>query len=105
MPAKLTSRLRQDADARAHKTTLAVHTTVFRIQAGARARARVDTGEMRARLRGEMTGEFEGRVIGGARHTIYNELGTRYMSAQPMLVPAAEEATAPFHRMLRDAWG
>jgi HK97 gp10 family phage protein len=104
MGVTLRSRLASDADARTRATHAAVQTAVRSIETGAKRRARVDTGEMRRRLRGEMTGAFAGRVVGGAQHTIYNEYGTRHMAAQPMLTPAAELAREPFHHDLRQAW-
>jgi HK97 gp10 family phage protein len=58
-----------------------------------RLRSRVDTGRMRDGWRGEQTGEHSFEVDNPVEHTIYNEFGTRYMSAQPMLGPAIEEAT------------
>jgi hypothetical protein len=105
MPVKLTSGLRSGAAERARKTHDAVAATVFRVEAGAKVRARVDTGEMRNGLQGDMTGEYEGHVRGLAAHTIFNEFGTVHMAAQPMLVPAAHEARIPFVRAVTDAWG
>jgi hypothetical protein len=55
----------------------------------AQSLARVDTGEMREEIRVVPEG-----VVGGAAHTIFNEYGTYKMSAQPMLRPAAQVATA-----------
>lgn len=82
----------------------AVDLTLRRVRDGARRRARVDTGEMRRKLQDRKTGRFSGVVEGLADHTIFNEFGTRYMSAQPMLVPAAEENRQAFRRMVREAW-
>lgn len=89
---------------RAHRTRVAVEAATFLVEAGAKQRARVDTGQMRAGLQGQITGEYEGRVRGHAPWTIFNELGTRHMPAQPMLVPAAEEVRGPFLRALKQAW-
>jgi len=105
MPAKLTSRLSQIADDAEDRTEAAVERTVFAVEGGAKRRARVDTGGMRAGLQGRKTDRFGGVVEGLAAHTIYNEYGTRHMSAQPMLTPAAEDAREPFYRALREAWG
>lgn len=78
------------------KASAAVRKTVFDIEAGAKSRARVDTGAMRAGIGVEMSGPLSGEVIGHADYTIYNELGTSKMAAQPMLTPAAEEARPGF---------
>ncbi len=61
-----------------------------RIADGGRARARRDTGEMAAAF--EVVGiEMAREVINTSAHFIYNEFGTRKMSAQPMLTPAAKD--------------
>jgi HK97 gp10 family phage protein len=58
--------------------------------AGAKKRARVDTGEMRR-------GIIARRIKGGARvlmttdHDIFNEFGTSRMPAQPMLRPSMDD--------------
>src|SRR5687767_966854 len=93
--------LTRDADRR---IKVAVNTAGRLVEAGARSRARVDTGAMRAGIRWGAESDYEGRVIGHAPHTIYNEFGTRYMSAQPMLVPAAEEVRPAFHRAISEAY-
>ena len=102
MGAKLTGRLRDDD--RLRKTEQIVEKTLSDIEAGAKRRARVDTGAMRAGLQARKTGRFEGVVEGLVEHTIYNEFGTRDMSAQPMLTPAAEAAREPFYAALRKVW-
>lgn len=80
----------------------AVERAGLRVEAGAKARARVRTGFMRGEIQWHSHGPFEGEVIAGADYTIYNEYGTRYMSAQPMFVPAAEDAREAFVREIRE---
>lgn len=70
--------------------------TAFDIEAGAKERARVDTGAMKGGLKASEETPLVYHVTGHADHTIYNERGTRYMSAQPMLRPAAFEAEPKF---------
>ena len=81
----------------------------FRVEAGAKSRARVDTGNMRRLIRWIPTGPFSGTVEGGAHYTIYNEFGwTRTypngtivsVSAQPMFIPAVEVARPIFQEEL-----
>jgi HK97 gp10 family phage protein len=64
----------------------------------AQSLARVDTGEMREGIDAQVdtTGSGRRRMVlsGSAPHTIFNELGTAHMSAQPMIRPAID-ATAP----------
>lgn len=76
----------------------AVRDTIFAMEAEAKARSRVRTGTMRAGWEARITGEHTGSVRNGVRYTIYNEFGTRYMGAQPMIVPAAEHARVGFQR-------
>ena len=55
----------------------------------AKARAAVDTGEMKAKIGYQKRGNT--RIIGSAaKHAKFVELGTRYQRAQPFLVPAAK---------------
>jgi len=77
--------------------------TGFRIEAGAKARARVKTGYMRGQIRWTPIDPFSGEVVGGASYTIFNEYGTVHMTAQPMFGPATEEARPVFIEELRVA--
>ena len=56
----------------------------------ARRYSRIDTGDM---IRGWQWNDTNagGMLVNDVPHTVYNEYGTRYMSAQPMARPAAEE--------------
>ncbi len=74
------------------------------IRDGAAARSRVDTGAMQ---KGWQTAEVDddtSQVGNAVEWVIYNELGTRHMSAQPMLYPAVEVARKPFVQRIRDAY-
>lgn len=86
-----------------------VQSAGYKIEAGAKARARVKTGYMRGQIRWMPKDATSGEVVGGADYTIYNEFGTAYMSAQPMFVPATEEVRPWFESatvaMLRKAVG
>jgi hypothetical protein len=63
----------------------------FNIQGCAiRNTVRVDTGAMRNGWRVEHSGAMERTIFNTQEYAIYNELGTRYMSATPMLYPAVE---------------
>jgi HK97 gp10 family phage protein len=61
-----------------------------RIVDEAQRRSRVRTGTMRDGWTAERTGAYEYTVFNDVPWTVYNEYGTRYMSAQPMLGPAVE---------------
>lgn len=73
-----------------------VQKTGFDVEAGCKARSRVDTGEMRNGWTFQMTGDTSGEVSNGVAHTIHNEYGTVHMSAQPMAHPAADAARPAF---------
>lgn len=63
----------------------------------ARSLSRVDTGHMQAELTAAVSAAAGRRQIvisGGASYTIFHELGTVKMSAQPMIRPAIDQ-TAP----------
>lgn len=70
------------------------------IEFNARARARKDTGDMAAGIewRPDKTGDPQGRVVATDWKTNFHEFGTVKKAAQPMLVPAAEEARRGFLR-------
>lgn len=75
---------------------VAVRRTCERIETRAKGHSRADTGNMRAGWQHQMTGEMEGMVFNLVEYTVYNEYGTIFMSAQPMLGPAVEESTHEF---------
>ncbi len=68
-----------------------IHAAGFRVEGGAKLRSRVDEGTMRNGWNNRPTGPLSTVISNPVAHTIYNERGTRYMSAQPMLGPAMEE--------------
>lgn len=83
----------------------AVDSAGYRIEAGSKIRARHRTGFMRGEIQWVSgPGDHEGQVVAGANYTIYHEYGTRYMTAQPMLRPALEDARPLFEQDLRDAY-
>lgn len=82
-----------------------VQDTGGEVRDGAKARSRVDTGEMRAGWEFHMTGDLSGEVSNPVPHTIYNEYGTVHMSAQPMAHPAADAATPGFVAGVRAVLG
>lgn len=82
----------------------AVQKTAQDVEAGAKARSRVDTGAMRNAWQAVPRGPYEAEVVNGVDYAIYHEYGTRHMSAQPMAVPAAEAARDGFERALRRAF-
>lgn len=78
-----------------------VRRTALAIEGGCKIKSRVDKGQMRAGWQTKMEGDLTGVVFNPIGHTIYNELGTRRMSAKPMLVPSVEEQRRPFEDGVR----
>ena len=60
---------------------------------GAKRRARVDTGEMRNAINAKPNGRGA-RVSSPAAHSVFNEYGTRRMSAQPFMRPSMADVRA-----------
>ena len=66
------------------------------IEAHATLHAAVDTGNMLGSINAHKTGPLSGEVEAAAYYSIYVELGTRRMAAQPFMVPAAEVVRPAF---------
>lgn len=62
------------------------------IEREAKRRSRYETGNMRGGWQTDILGPYERMVYNLVEYTVYNEFGTIYMSAQPMLGPAIELA-------------
>lgn len=108
-----------------HTVNQVVRKTAFDAEAIAKPLARVDKGNMRNEIyvRTEdssdrttsaaadtfpevpATPHNEAWLVGGSGHTVFNEFGTVHMSAQPMIVPAAEQVRQPFIDALRKVVG
>jgi hypothetical protein len=72
--------------------------------ADAKARSRVDTGEMRDGWTAYMIDRFTYELKNDVPWTKYNEYGTVHMSAQPMAQPATEAARQRLPRALSEAF-
>ncbi|NUC71706.1 HK97 gp10 family phage protein [Haloterrigena sp. SYSU A558-1] len=84
-----------------------VETTVDEAVEEAQSRARVDTGELRDSIRNkveQMTGKIVAHLIAGAEHSAYNEFGTIYMSAQPMIRPALRKVEQDLVDRITKSW-
>lgn len=86
------------------RSATAVRQTLRDMQKTAKARSRVDTGQMKAGWQTAMLDEHTGQLANAVEHVKYNEYGTRHMSAQPMLTPAVESARGPFVQRIRKAY-
>lgn len=59
--------------------------------AGAKRRARVDTGEMRNKIVARRIAGGGARVLANTDHDLFNEYGTSRMSAQPFMRPSMDD--------------
>jgi HK97 gp10 family phage protein len=58
----------------------------------AKSVCRVDTGEMRDSIYGQVNGPEEAEIGATAAHSIFNEFGTIHMEPQPFIEPGAQVA-------------
>lgn len=80
-------------------------------QTVAQHHSRVDTGTMRAAWattvsqHGGPSASVEGLLYNNVEYVLYNEYGTRFMSAQPMAAPAFESMRLTIVSLLRQMGG
>jgi hypothetical protein len=72
----------------------------FDVEADAKVRAPVDTGFHRSAIQGKMIGPLTGEIVAGAEYSLFLELGTHKMAAQPAIIPAVEAIREPFPRAI-----
>jgi HK97 gp10 family phage protein len=73
----------------------------FKIEAGAKMNAPVDTGALKSSIKAEENGgPLHWWVHDGVHYGIYQELGTRFMAAQAFMRPAVESV----RKAWTDAW-
>ena|SRR3990167_4548577 len=82
---------------------LATRKAVFDIEGRAKGRTPVRTGFLKGSIQGSLTGRTEGRVDAAAEYAVFVEMGTRFMGAQPFLVPALEEVKPGYEAAIKGA--
>ncbi len=75
------------------------------IEAGAKQRAPVRTGNLKNSIQASEENPLLWRVDVGANYSVYVECGTRYMAAQPYLLPATEQIRPSFLAAVKAAAG
>ena len=73
-----------------------VRKTTLDVEAGAKRLVPVDTGLLRNSIISTMESDLTGVVSTNVEYSVYVEYGTRKMSAQPYMTPAAEAVRQPF---------
>ena len=77
---------------RTHKELSAlVQNLARRVEAGAKLRAPVDTGNLRRLIQVAMEDDLSAVVFSATEYSIYVEFGTTRMRGRPFLLPALEE--------------
>lgn len=71
------------------KTSLAIRKAAHDIEAQAKVRAPVDTGNLKNSIQASGS-DVEWRVDSPAEYSLYQEMGTRRMAAHPFMIPAVE---------------
>lgn len=71
------------------------------IEAQAKTRAPVDTGNLKNSIQAVRIGIAHWKVVVGAHYGMYVEWGTRFMAAQPFLQPAVNIVRPQFLAALR----
>lgn len=82
-----------------------VRKAAFDIEAGAKVRAPVLTGILRASIQTVMVTPLHYRVSVGADYGIYQEYGTVHMAAHPFLGPAINQVAPVFVMAMRKVAG
>lgn len=83
------------------RTLAALERAAFAIEARAKLRAPVRTGNLRASLRAVRVADLAWRVGTHVHYAPFVELGTRKMAPRPYLIPAFEETIPQLLRELR----
>lgn len=90
------NRLRATSDMMVRKLDVVIQKAYRDIEAGAKRRAPVDTGVLRASIQSVRMGELWWQVRVGAEYGVYQEYGTRFMAPQPFLRPTLTAVLPPF---------
>lgn len=85
-----------------------VKETAYKIQAGAKQRAAVDTGHMKRNIKvfeESETSALVGCKADDVEYALYVETGTSKTPAQPFLFPSTEDERPEYLRKLKEALG
>jgi HK97 gp10 family phage protein len=83
------------------KAARIVAKTALDIEAGAKLRAPVDTGTLRASIQARKVSATHWIVTVGVDYGIYLEYGTRHMAARPYFAPAIRAVRASFNQAMK----
>lgn len=83
----------------------AVRKTAFAIQASAKEKAPVDTGNLRSGIAVSTGSQYDAEVYAQANYAKFVELGTSRMAPQPFMRPAADEHEPGFISAMQEITG
>lgn len=87
------------------KASTAVRKSAFDLEAGAKARAAVDTGFMKNSIGVDIMGALHAEVGPTATYAPYQEYGTSRMPPHPFMGPATDAVEGPFLKAMEDIAG
>ena len=93
-------RVRTDTRA---KLAAAIAGAAHQIEAGAKTRAPVDTGNLRNSISADQIDALSWAVTVGALYGAYVEFGTRHQAPRPFLIPAVDAVRPQFEQAIRRA--
>lgn len=97
---RVVSRIPQTRAQVQRRVDAAIRKAAFDIEAHAKSRAPVDTGNLRNAINASGGGQ-EWQVDSPAAYSIFVEFGTRFMGAQPYMVPALKHVQPKLRAALR----
>jgi HK97 gp10 family phage protein len=83
----------------------AVAKAALDIEAKAKSAAPVDTGNLKNSIQASEVGPTHWRVTAGADYSLYVEMGTVFMAAQPFMGPAVDQVIPVLTQAIRQIVG
>lgn len=102
---RLSVDLGKTSAAATRKASMVVRKAAFDLEAGAKARAAVDTGSMKGSIGTDIMGALHAEVGPTASYAPYVEYGTSRMSPQPFMGPATDAVEGRFHAAMENIVG
>lgn len=102
---KFVSRVKQLPEKTQRSVDKELGLSSLRVERQAKIYAPWDTGWLSNHIYANKVGNLQYEVVSPVHYSIYLELGTRYMMAQPFMYPALEEEYWPLMRRLSQIVG
>lgn len=102
MPAKLIDRIPQASEQIRRGLAAGIRRFGFDVEAGWKIVVPVRTGQYRNSIEFNPINDLSGEVSSSARHSVFLEFGTKYISARHYLTKVMAEKAKEFERVLAD---